>query len=111
MDLKDLENQLQTIKEAEKNGGIIDIKEEAVQVLAMCNEIKAEIVKDFTKEKAIKLVKDIRTRRDYVAEKGRFCREHKFDLDAIKFAAIEAELRDVTYMIQDAFETGYVPHD
>ena len=63
------------------------------------------------KEKAIKLVKQIRKRRDYVTEKGRFCREHKFDLDAIKFAAIEAELRDITYMIQEEFETGYVPHE
>ena len=63
------------------------------------------------KEKAIKLIKEVRKRGDYAMLKAHFCHLHNFDLDHIKFKAIEEELRKVASMIQDEFETGYVPHE
>ena len=44
--LKDLENHLRTIAEAEKNGGILDIPTEAIQILAMCNSIRIEMINE-----------------------------------------------------------------
>ena len=63
------------------------------------------------KEKAIKLIREIRKREDYAISKKRFCREQRFDLDEIKFEAIEQELNKVCSMIQLEFETGYVPSE
>jgi len=62
------------------------------------------------KDKAINLIKEVRKREDYAMLKARFCRLHNFDLDQIKFKAIEDELRKVASMIQEKFETGYIPH-
>ncbi len=44
--LTDLQNRLQTIAEAEKNGGILDIPTEAIQILAMCNSIRIEMINE-----------------------------------------------------------------
>ena len=44
--LTDLQNRLQTIAEAEKNGGILDIPTEAIHILAMCNSIRIEMINE-----------------------------------------------------------------
>lgn len=44
--LTDLQNRLQTVAEAEKNGGILDIPTEAIQILAMCNSIRIEMINE-----------------------------------------------------------------
>jgi hypothetical protein len=54
--LTDLENHLQTIMEADKNGGVINIKEEAVKILALCNEIRKVFVDELNLHDVIKSV-------------------------------------------------------
>jgi len=61
-------------------------------------------------EKAIKAIKQIRKREEEMFKKSVFCREHNFNLDAEKFKAIEDELRRVCLILENEFETGYVPH-
>ena len=60
------------------------------------------------KEKAIKVIKEIRKREEKAFEQGVFCREHSFNLEAEKFKAIEDELRRVCRLLENEFETGYV---
>jgi len=62
------------------------------------------------KEKAIKVIKEIRKREDEMAKQATFCKEHNFNLEAVKFTAIEDELRKIGYMLQNEFKTGYVAY-
>jgi hypothetical protein len=62
------------------------------------------------KEKAIKVIKEIRKREDELFKQATFCREHNFNLEAEKFKAIEDELRRVCRMLENEFETGYVSY-
>ena len=60
------------------------------------------------KEKAIKVIKEIREREEKFMQKASFCREHNFNLDAQKASEISDELRKVCSLIQNEFGTGYV---
>jgi len=60
------------------------------------------------KEKAIKVIKEIRKQEDEANRKAIFCKEHNFMLEESKFRAIETKLRQVCRMLQDEFETGYI---
>lgn len=60
------------------------------------------------KQKAIKAIKEIRSRENKYMEQSNFCREHNFNLDAQKSSEIAEELRKVCYLLQTEFETGYI---
>ena len=60
------------------------------------------------KEKAIKVIKEIRLQEDEANKQAIFCKEHNFMLEESKFRAIETKLRHVCRILQDEFETGYV---
>ena len=60
------------------------------------------------KEKAIKVIKEIRLQEDEANKQAIFCKEHNFMLEESKFRAIETKLRYVCRILQDEFETGYV---
>lgn len=60
------------------------------------------------KEKAIKVIKEIRLQEDDANKQAIFCKEHNFMLEESKFRAIETKLRQVCRTLQDEFETGYV---
>ena len=45
-DLKDLENHIHTIAEAEKKGGILDIQTEAIHILSLCNNIRISMINE-----------------------------------------------------------------
>jgi hypothetical protein len=62
------------------------------------------------KEKAIKVIKEIRKREDEIFKQAVFCREHNFNLEAEKFKAIEDELRRICRMLENEFDTGYVSY-
>jgi hypothetical protein len=63
------------------------------------------------KNKAIKVIKEIRKREEKVGEQAKFCRDHGFNMDAIMFDKIESELRSICHLLQTEFETGYVPYN
>jgi hypothetical protein len=44
-----LKSYLQTIYEADRNGGVININESAMRVLIMCNEIQKELIAESVK--------------------------------------------------------------
>lgn len=60
------------------------------------------------KEKAIKVIKEIRQKEEKAAEQAKFCREHNFNLESSLFSSIESELRQVCRLIQNEFDTGYI---
>ena len=60
------------------------------------------------KEKAIKVIIEIRKQEEEAYKQAKFCREHKFMLEASKFDAIEASLRKVCRILENEFETGYI---
>ncbi len=60
------------------------------------------------KQKAIKVIKEIRVREKKSADNARFCREHNFNLEAVKFREIEDELRRVCHLLETEFETGFI---
>jgi hypothetical protein len=62
------------------------------------------------KEKVINVIKQIRKRENEMFEKGVFCREHNFNLEADKFKAIEDELRRVCRILENEFDVGYVSY-
>lgn len=45
MELKELENHIQSIINADKGGGIINLNDEAMKILAMCNFIQKNILR------------------------------------------------------------------
>ena len=63
------------------------------------------------KDKAIKLIKEIRKIEDKHFEKAVFCREHNMVLENIKHLAIEKEVRQIIRLIENEFETGYVSNE
>lgn len=67
------------------------------------NNFKKEI-----KRQAINIIKDIVIREKELSTKQTFCREHNFNLDALKFDFAKEELRQTISKLQSHFETGYV---
>jgi hypothetical protein len=63
------------------------------------------------KNKAIKLIKEIRKIEDKHFEKAVFCREHNMELENIKHVAIEKEVRKIIRLIENEFDTGYIPNE
>jgi hypothetical protein len=58
------------------------------------------------KEKAIKVIKEIRKKEDEMWQQSKFCREHNFSLEAEKFKFAEDQLRRVSHLLEKEFETG-----
>lgn len=63
------------------------------------------------KNKAIKLIKEIRKIENKHFEKAVFCREHNMELENMKHLAIEREVRQIIRLIENEFDTGYVASD
>jgi hypothetical protein len=60
------------------------------------------------KEKAIKVIKEIRKREDEMWQQHKFCKEHNFSLEAEKFKFAEDNYRSICRMLENEFETGYI---
>lgn len=64
-----------------------------------------------SKTKAITAIKKVRDIEKKHWDKWRFCNEHKFTLEAEFHKKITDELREVIFVLQDEFDTGYVGAD
>ena len=62
-----------------------------------------------SKEIAIQVIKEIREKEEKADIQQKFCIDHQFPLEAEKFRFASDELRRSCRIIQNAFETGYVP--
>ena len=60
------------------------------------------------KEKAIKVIKQIRQMENDVYNKKIFCKEHNFMLEANSLDSVESSLRKVCRLLENEFETGYI---
>ena len=60
------------------------------------------------KQKAIKAIKAVRAREKHHYGKWKFCKEHNFTLEMELHAKMQDELRNISIILQDVFNTGYV---